>query len=275
MPSLADPVMEEAELGARPGWSAHAALADRMPLWLRTARMAPGPRAVAGLLVFAVLGLALAVVYVWTARPDEQPAPPLRRTLPATATALPAPPVAPAGPPATGVAGPAANTATSGVVVDVVGAVRRPGVVELPSGSRVADAVEAAGGPSARAKLASVNMARLLVDGEQVVVLRKGQHPPASGLPAAGTAGSTTASGSAGAAGSGGAAGPGGAFGPVDLDTATLGQLDALPGIGPVLAQRILDWRTQHGRFGSVDELTEVSGIGEATFADLRSLVRV
>ena len=140
----------------------------------------------------------------------------------------------------------------------MVGAVHRPGLVRLPAGSRVADAVDAAGGPTDAARLASVNLARPAVDGEQVVVQRRGR-PSVLGAPAV----------------SAPAAGAGPRRRPVDLNTATLEALDGLPGIGPVLAQRILDWRTAHGRFSSVDELGEVSGIGEATLADLAPLVVV
>jgi competence protein ComEA len=152
------------------------------------------------------------------------------------------------------------------VVVHVVGRVRHPGVVRLPQGSRVEQAVTAAGGARRDADLSGVNLARPLVDGEQVVVPRPGQ--PAA--PAAGTAGPVGAS--ATAAGSG-AAGP--AQQPVDVNTATLAELDTLPGVGPVLAQRILDWRAQNGKFTSVDELGEVSGIGDAVLARLRPLVRL
>jgi competence protein ComEA len=125
----------------------------------------------------------------------------------------------------------------------------------------VADAVSAAGGATADARAASVNLARLLVDGEQLVVQRRGRPPL---VLAPGAAAPAVPSG----------AGPA-SSGPVDLNTATQEALDALPGIGPVLAQRILDWRTAHGRFSSVDELGEVSGIGEATLADLRPVVTV
>ena len=157
-----------------------------------------------------------------------------------------------------------ATTAAAGpateVVVHVVGAVHHPGLVRLPAGSRVADAVRAAGGTTASARPASVNLARLLVDGEQLVVQRRGSAPLVA------------APGPPGAVGSGATPAP---SAPVDLNSATLEALDGLPGIGPVLAQRILDWRTAHGRFSSVDELGEVSGIGEATLADLRPVVTV
>ncbi len=137
------------------------------------------------------------------------------------------------------------------VYVDVVGAVRRPGLYRVRSGARVADAVAHAGGPTRKADLELVNLAALVADGEQVVVPQRG----AAGPPAA-------------------AAAPGSApAGPVHLNSATLEQLDALPGVGPVTAQKIIDYRTQHGGFGSVDDLDAVPGIGPARLADLRPLV--
>ena len=152
------------------------------------------------------------------------------------------------------VAGPT-TTAAAEVVVDVVGAVRRPGLYRLPQGGRVADALGRAGGATRRADLALVNLAAPLADGEQVVVPVRGQGAPA-GAAAAG-------SGASGAASSG----------PVHLNTATADQLDSLPGIGPVTAQKILDYRQKHGAFGSVDELDAVPGIGPARLDQLRDLV--
>lgn len=143
------------------------------------------------------------------------------------------------------------------VVVDVAGKVRHPGIVRLPAGSRVVDAVEAAGGPRRGVDLVGLNLARVLVDGEQVVV----------GVPApAGVAASA-----ASVPGAGG--GPPGAL--VNLNAASQFELEALPGIGPVTAQAILQWRTDHGAFTAVDELLEVSGIGEATLAELAPFVTV
>ena len=136
------------------------------------------------------------------------------------------------------------------VFVDVAGAVRRPGLYRLPEGSRVADALRRAGGLTHKAQLELVNLAALVADGEQVVVPRRG-------------AGGVVAAGSGGAAPSG----------PVHLNSATLEQLDELPGVGPVTAQKIVDYRTAHGGFGSVDELDAVPGIGPARLADLRDLV--
>ena len=165
------------------------------------------------------------------------------------ATAALAPPAAP--PTETGAA------TTTAVVVDVVGAVRRPGLYRLEQGARIADAVSRAGGATPKADLALINLAAPLADGEQVVVPKRGTA--AFGAPTAG----------AGSSGSGGA--PSG--GPVHLSTATLEQLDSLPGIGPVTAQKILDYRQKHGAFASVDALDAVPGIGPARLDQLKDLV--
>ncbi len=142
------------------------------------------------------------------------------------------------------------------IVVDVVGKVRHPGVYRLSGAARVDDALRAAGGALAGVDLSGVNLARRLTDGEQVAVGVPGVSPTPA---VAGT--STMPASSTGAGGA------------VDLNTATLEQLDALPGVGPVLAQHILDWRAAHGRFDSIDQLQEVSGIGPSKFAALRSRV--
>ncbi|HEX2304159.1 MAG TPA: ComEA family DNA-binding protein [Gaiella sp.] len=134
------------------------------------------------------------------------------------------------------------------LVVHVVGAVRRPGLFRLEEGARVADAVQRAGGPTRRADLSVVNLAAPLADGQQVVVPRRG--PP-------------------GAAPAGSPATPA----KVSLAIATVDQLDELPGIGPVTAQKIVDWRTAHGPFGSVEDLDDVPGIGPARVEQLRELV--
>jgi len=142
------------------------------------------------------------------------------------------------------------------VVVHVVGEVTSPGVVALVAGARVADAVAAAGGPTSSADLAALNLARVLADGEQVVVPAPGQAPT-------------------GAAGVTGAGAPGSGSGLVDLNRADAAVFDTLPGIGPVLAERIVAWREEHGRFTAVEELTEVTGIGPALLAGVRDLVQV
>jgi competence protein ComEA len=139
------------------------------------------------------------------------------------------------------------------LVVHVVGAVRRPGLYRLPEGSRIDDAVRHAGGATRHADLTLVNLAAPLADGIQVVVPRRVVVQAAGGgAPAA----DETA-----------------AQGPVHLNTATLEQLDALPGVGPVTAQKILDYRQEHGAFSSVDELDAIPGIGPARLEQLRDLV--
>jgi competence protein ComEA len=147
----------------------------------------------------------------------------------------------------------AASSAAKAVVVDVVGAVRRPGLYRLTEGARIADALDRAGGATPRAQLELVNLAAPIADGEQIVVPKRGAAVPTA------AGGSGTASGTP--------------AGPVHLNTATLEQLDALPGVGPVTAQKILDYRQEHGAFGSVDELDAIPGIGPARLGQLRDLV--
>ena len=176
-----------------------------------------------------------------------------------------------------GAGGGATGTAASGtgtsvtIVVHVVGQVAHPGVVTLPTGSRIGDAVTRAGGPLPGADVARLNLAQFLADGQQVYVPRPGEDPPAPIAGIGGSPGGTA--GSVGAAG--GSGGTGSAAALVDLNSADLAGLDTLPGVGPVLAQRILDWRGQHGRFSTADELGEVSGIGDKLLEALRPLVRV
>jgi competence protein ComEA len=145
------------------------------------------------------------------------------------------------------------------VIVHVAGEVHRPGVYRLPAGSRVEEAVGRAGGARPRADLSAVNLAAKVEDGRQIVVPRRA---PAGAVPA-------TAGGAAGAAPGAGPAVP------INLNTATLEQLDTLDGVGPATAQKILAYRDEHGGFGSVEELGQVSGIGEKRLAALREKVRV
>ncbi len=150
------------------------------------------------------------------------------------------------------------------VLVHVVGQVNAPGVVEIPTGSRVVDAIAAAGGATAEADTAAVNLARQAVDGEQVYVPAPGEVAPVPGAgpaPAGGPGGGDT-SGTPGAAS-------------VNLNSAGSEELQTLPGVGPALAQRILDWRESNGTFGSIDQLQDVSGIGPVVFEGLRALVTV
>jgi competence protein ComEA len=251
------------------------------------ARTGVNPRAVLGLVLVATLVLSVLGVRVALARERATAVPigPVAASGPSAGSSVgpgvpsggrypPASPGSGPTPAALTSAGPSGAPATTGaarLVVHVVGQVRRPGVVTLPAGSRVRDAVAAAGGATRRASLASINLARPLVDGEQVLVPRPGQSPgpPGAVPPGVSPPGVSPPAGSL-PGGSGSATGA-----VVDLNTAGLTELDALSGIGPVLAQRILDWRTQHGRFTSVDELSEVSGIGDATLERLRPQVRV
>lgn len=160
----------------------------------------------------------------------------------------------PLAPPSPVAASPTATESGGALVVHVAGRVRHPGVVRLPPGSRVIDALEAVGGPDPGVDLTPLNLARVLADGEQVLV---GVTPPPAPVPDVDTP----------AGGTGG--------GPINLNTATREQLESLPGVGPVLAQRIIDWRERHGRFSAVEELQEVSGIGPRIFEQLADLVTV
>lgn len=153
---------------------------------------------------------------------------------------------------------PSATVSSTRLVVDVAGKVRHPGIVELPPGSRVVDAIVAAGGTKPGVSLTSLNLARLLVDGEQIIV---GLDVP------------VVPGGPSNTSGSGGAATT--TVAPIDLNTATEEQLESLPDVGPVTAQAILTWRTDNGPFSNVDDLLEVSGIGQATLADIRPYVYV
>ncbi len=179
----------------------------------------PGRRGVKALAVAAVVVVVVVGFFAWRASPRSEP--------------VVAVPVG------------SASVAESQLVVAVSGQVVRPGLVRLPAGSRVADAVQAAGGPLPGVDLSTLNLARKLVDGELIAV--------------------GVVSGQSAGAGDG----------KVNLNLATLAQLDTLPGVGPVLAQRIIDYRTKHGGFRSVNDLRQVDGIGEETFARLKELVVV
>ncbi|MFE1587704.1 helix-hairpin-helix domain-containing protein [Streptomyces sp. NPDC058737] len=244
--------------GATTTWRERTGLAlrERMPLWLQT-RCGLERRSVAALSVLLVVAAVFAVQHFWSGRTQPVAAPEVVREAAAYGAATPGPATedrATANEPEPGAA--PATGAGAEIVVDVGGKVRKPGVHSLPAGSRVEDALRAAGGVKPGTKTDGLNRARFLVDGEQVIV-GASAPPPAPG--------SVTAPG--GGAGAGPTA-------PVSLNTGTADQLDTLPGVGPVLAQHIIDYRTQHGGFRSVDELREVNGIGERRFADLRDLVR-
>lgn len=188
---------------------------------LATARWNPGRRGVLALAVVGVVAALLAGLVLLRARPSSQPL-----TVPAAVGGAP-------------------SSTGAEVVVDVAGKVRHPGLVRLALGARVDDALRAAGGVLPGIRTDTLNLARKVADGEQVLV----------GVASA-------------------ASGPG-TPGLLNLNTATASDIEQLPGIGPVLAQKIVDWRTEHQRFASVDQLREVSGIGESKFAGLRSKVTV
>ncbi|MEV7024741.1 ComEA family DNA-binding protein [Kitasatospora sp. NPDC093558] len=218
-------------------------------------------RAVVGLVVLLLFAVGYAVQHFWLARPQAVAVPALAAGPGPSATS---PPLLPSG--AAAEAG--AEGGPSGlpppvvepvVVVDVGGRVHTPGLHTLPSGSRVADALRVAGGPLPETDTRSLNLARVLTDGEQI---RVGEPAPPSGTVAGTTAGP----------------GPGPPPAvpprqPVSLNRATVEQLDTLPGVGPTLAQRILAFRTSHGSFRTLDQLRQVSGIGARTYAEIRPLL--
>ncbi|MCQ4081951.1 ComEA family DNA-binding protein [Streptomyces sp. RB6PN25] len=226
----------------RPSW--REAVFERLPLWvqLRCGLELKTVAAIAGVLALAA---AFAVHHFWTGRPRAIQVPTASHSAVAE---LPAPAQASESAAPSGSASPG-----GGVVVDVAGKVRQPGVRHLPAGSRVIDALTAAGGALPGVDTSSLNLARILADGEQVVV----------GRPAAPDA-VAPASGAVGAVGTG----------PLSLNSATVDQLDALPGVGPVLARHIIDYRNQHGGFTSVNQLRQIGGVGQRKFDELKSLVR-
>lgn len=201
----------------------------------------PGRRGVRALAAVAVVVVLGAGFWAWRSRPQAEP------VRPVASVAAPEVSTAPE----------ATATGSGELVVAVAGKVRRPGLVRVPAGARVADAVQAAGGALPGVDVALLNPARKVADGELILVgvaALPGQPgaaaPPAAGDPAV----------------------PGGR---VNLNTATLAQLDGLPGVGPVLAQRILTHRDQHGGFRSVGDLRQVDGIGDARYEQLKDLVTV
>ena len=203
------------------------------------------------LTVLAVLvAVGVALTAWWVVR--DQAAPVASATTPTMSAAAPLVDLPSGAPAATA----ASSTSAAGrVTVDVAGKVRHPGIVVLDAGSRVVDAVEAAGGERPGVDLSGLNLARVLVDGEQIVVGTPavvGSAPPAGGAPS-----------------------PGAPTAPVNLNTATEAELETLPDVGPVTAQSIVTWRAEHGGFTSVDELLEVDGIGEVTLEKLKPYVAV
>jgi competence protein ComEA len=236
------------------------ALRERLPLWLQT-RCGVERRGVIALAVVLVAAAVFAVQHFWAGRTETVSAPQVvRAEAPYAGKDDDAESGRSTGASAAHTSVADTSTAPAAeIVVDVGGKVRRPGIRRLPAGSRVADALRAAGGVRPGASTEGLNRARFLVDGEQILV----GAPPGTAAGAPGPGG-----------GAGGAAAAGAPAAPVSLSTATVDQLDTLPGVGPVLAQHILDYRTRHGGFRSVDELRQVNGIGDRRFADLRVMVR-
>jgi competence protein ComEA len=235
---------EEIEVAALPTPGRHAHRLGSGSRW-PAAGLARAPLAA----VLALVAAALAVLCWWLLRTAAHPSTPVEMT-PLSATGAPSAERGLATPAAA--LSPGASAAGGKVTVDVEGKVRRPGIVVLEAGSRVIDAIKAAGGVRAGRRDASLNLARVLVDGEQILV----GVPAPPGLPA----GAATASAAAQL---------------VDLNTADEAALEALPEIGPVTAQSILAWRTENGAFTSVRELLEVDGIGAATLDRLLPYVTV
>lgn len=219
----------------------------------------PGRRGVKALASVTAVVVLVAAFLAWRARPKVEAVPtvPVAEARPSDSPGDRASTARPPTDPAAAGAVPAASAAGTEMVVAVGGKVRRPGLVRLPPGSRVADALQRAGGPDRGVDVALLNLARKVVDGELILV---GVTPPP---------GQATGAGGPAA----GAAAPAG--GPVNLNTATLADLDTLPGVGPVLAQRILDEREQRGGFTAVADLRKVQGIGSSRYEQLKDLVTV
>jgi competence protein ComEA len=229
------------------------------PGWLAAVRADPGRAGVVGLAVVGVLAVLVTVFTLWR----DDPPPVVAAKLPEVEMVSSAAPKPQPDQP---------------VVVSVVGLVHKPGLVTLTPGARIADALEAAGGAVDGADLIGLNMARRLTDGEQIIVgiaAAPGQ-PTTMGSSTTGPDNGSAAPPGAASGGPGGRSGAPGAPGaPVNLNTATVEELDTLPGVGPVTAAAIVAWRDTNGAFGSVDQLGEVDGIGPARLAKLRDLVHV
>lgn len=216
------------------------AVIEGLPPSVRQGRTGLQPAHAAVVVLVVLLGLAVTALSTGLGRPRVQaiePAP--ASTILATGTPAPA---------RDGATGTSAETTSEKLVIHVAGKVARPGIVQLPAGSRVIDAIEAAGGAEAGVDLTPLNLARVLTDGEQVAV---GIDPPPQAVTGEGDAGPAA----------------------VSLNSASAEQLATLPGIGPALAARIVQWREQNGRFTAVDELLEVSGIGPARYDAIAGLV--
>lgn len=239
-----------------PGWLDHGS--DRVA---PRVRFAPGRRGIVALTAVALVAAGIGAVTMWRDRPVAQVVPPL----PVVSAAATDPAASP-GPSAPPSPSPEPPPPVEEIVVSVVGLVHTSGLVRLPPGSRVADALTSAGGAKEGADLLGLNLAQKLADGDQVLV---GMAPAPGTAPVVGSA--TVGAGSS----PGGGAPSAGAGAAVNLNTATEEQLDALPGVGPVTAAAIASWRTRYGTFTDVEQLGEVDGIGPARLEKLRDLVTV
>ncbi|GAO08863.1 putative DNA-binding protein [Streptomyces lydicamycinicus] len=231
-------------------------------------RCGTDPKALTALVLVLVVAVGFAVQHFWVGHPEPVRAPAVERAGGAPGPDARTPSLPSASSSATAVANGPPGNAGRQLVVDVTGKVRHPGIQRMPPGSRVVDALRAAGGVLRGTNIRGLNRARLLTDGEQIVVGAAG-----GGAGPGGGAGAGSAEVGAGGSGSGPPSAGAGPGGPVSLSTATEQQLDSLPGVGPVLARHIVEFRTQHGGFTSVDQLRQVTGIGDRRFADLRPLV--
>jgi competence protein ComEA len=229
----------------RGGWIPDPVLPDR----LRGTRWTLTPRHVAVISLVLLIGLLWAGCSVLRSRPhqvpDQQPPTTLTTGSPVAAPSTQASP------------GSSPTSTPPAIIVHVAGKVRKPGLIRTHAGARVADALTAAGGPLPGTDLTTLNLARPLTDGEQILVgvpatTQSNALPPGTTQPGAPTSPTQ-----------------------VDLNTATLAQLETLPGVGPVLAQRILDYRTQNGPFTTIDQLQEVPGVGQKKFDSLKPHVRI
>jgi competence protein ComEA len=233
---------QDAEGGGLAGW-----VHDRLPPTMQ-GRVQLGASHLTVVALIVAAAVAATAWWVVRANPSGTPVPAAaaKGRSPSPLVSLPAQPAA-----ATGTSAPTASP-TGTVVVDVAGKVRRPGIATLPTGSRVVDALEAAGGAKHGVNLSGLNLARVLVDGEQIVV---GVRAPAGVAASAASA-------------------PGPSGGPlVNINTASESELETLPQVGPVTAAAIVKWRTENGAFSAVDDLLEVSGIGDKTLAEIAPFV--
>ncbi|OZC91680.1 hypothetical protein CH254_04125 [Rhodococcus sp. 06-412-2C] len=226
-----------------------------LPQRWRSARVDPGRQGAIALAAAGVFVVLVAAFAVFRDAPTPAPAPPLAvvasDTKDSDVLAEPVPAV------------------EAELVVSVVGLVIQPGLVRLQPGSRIADAVAAAGGPVEGADLLALNIAARVADGDQIVV---GVVPPQAAPPLSST---TSVDGPVTAGGAQAAPEGSAPAGTVDLNAATVAELDALPGVGPVTATSIVSWRETNGRFVSVDQLAEVDGIGPGRLAKIRDLVHI